>query len=72
MGAYYFGRLGTSVGYAVRLAVSLIVANLFGFMTGEWNVATRHSINVLYLGLAVLIVAVVILAYGNSLVASPV
>lgn len=67
-GAYYIGRLGTTVGYAVMISASIIVANLFGFITGEWKTAVRNSIHVLYLGLAVLIVAVLILAYGNGLV----
>ena len=67
-GAYYVGRLGTTVGFAVMISASIIIANLFGFVTGEWRKAVRQSINVLYLGLAVLIVAVLILAYGNGLV----
>jgi len=68
MGAYYVGRLGTTVGFAVMVATSLILANSFGFMTGEWKMATKHSKHVLYLGLAILITAVLVLAYGNSLV----
>ena len=67
-GAYYVGRLGTTVGFAVMISSSIIVANLFGFITGEWKTAVRSSIRTLYLGLAVLIIAVLILAYGNSMV----
>ena len=67
-GAYYVGRLGTTVGFAVMISASIIIANLFGFVTGEWKTAARNSIRVLYLGLAVLIIAVLILAYGNGLV----
>ena len=33
MGAYYLGRLGTSVGWAVYMAFTLLVANIFGFIT---------------------------------------
>lgn len=67
-GAYYVGRLGTTVGFAVMISASIIIANLFGFVTGEWKTAVRSSIRVLHLGLMVLIIAVLILAYGNSLV----
>jgi L-rhamnose-H+ transport protein len=67
MGASELGLLGTSVGYAVFLALSIIVALVFGFMLGEWKTATRRSLNVLYVGAGVLIAAVVILAYGSSL-----
>lgn len=69
MGAYYLGRLGTSVGWAISIASSLIVANVFGFITGEWRKAPRDSIRVLYIGLAILLVAMGILGLGNSLVA---
>jgi L-rhamnose-H+ transport protein len=69
-GAYYVGRLGTTVGFAVMISTSIILANLFGFFTGEWKTAIRSSIRTLYLGLIMLIIAVLILAYGNSLVSS--
>ena len=67
MGASALGLLGTSVGYAVFLALSIVVALAFGFMIGEWKQATRQSLNVLYAGVGVLIAAVVLLAYGSSL-----
>lgn len=67
MGAYFLGELGTSVGWAISIALSLLVANLFGFVTGEWKVAPKSSVRMLCAGLAVLIIAMVILAYGNSL-----
>ena len=67
MGAYYLGKLGTSVGWAISIAASLIVANALGFITGEWRTASSRSRSVLFAGLAVLIVAMVLLAKGNSM-----
>jgi L-rhamnose-H+ transport protein len=67
MGAYYLGKLGTSVGWAVSIAASLIVANTLGFFTGEWKTASPQSRRVLYAALAVLIGAMVLLAKGNSM-----
>ncbi len=67
MGAYYLGRLGTSVGWAISIAASLIVANALGFFTGEWRTASSRSRNVVFAGLAVLIFAMVLLAKGNSM-----
>jgi L-rhamnose-H+ transport protein len=67
-GAYYLGRLGTTVGFAVMISASVVLANLFGFMTGEWKKAVKEATRMLYLGLIILIVAVLILAYGNSLI----
>jgi len=49
------------------VAFSLILANALGFLTGEWSKAPRSSVATLYLGLGILALAVVILAYGNSL-----
>lgn len=70
MGAYYLGRLGTSVGWAVNIAFSLVVANIFGFMTKEWADAPRPALRTLYSGLAILLLAIVLLAVGSSMTAS--
>ncbi len=68
LGAYFLGPLGTSVGWAINIASSLLIANAFGFLTGEWKQAPRKSIQVLFGGLAVLILGMIVLAYGNTLV----
>ena len=70
MGAYYLGRLGTSVGWAVNIASSLMVANAFGFLTREWVGAPARAIRTLYAGLAILIAAIVALAVGSSMIGS--
>lgn len=70
MGAYYLGRLGTSVGWAVYMAFTLLVANIFGFMTGEWRGAPPRSRRILLAGLSVLVAAIVVLAIGNSMTQS--
>lgn len=67
MGAYYLGRLGTSVGWAINIAASLIIANALGFFTGEWKSASFSSRRTLFAGLAVLILAMILLAKGNSM-----
>jgi len=68
MGAYYLGRLGTSVGWVFNIALSLLVANVIGFITKEWKGAPKASTTTLFVGLSVLVVAMVILAHGNNLV----
>jgi hypothetical protein len=67
MGAYYLGRVGTSVGWALNIAGSLLVANILGFMTREWKDAPHRALTTLYSGLSVLIVSVVLLAVSGSL-----
>jgi len=67
MGAYYLGRLGTSVGWALYMAFTLLVANILGFMTREWTGAPPRARRTLYAGLTVLIMAIIVLAIGNSM-----
>jgi L-rhamnose-H+ transport protein len=67
MGAYYLGRLGTSVGWAVNIAFSLVVANIFGFFTREWTGAPARALRTLFSGLTALIAAIVLLAVGSSM-----
>jgi L-rhamnose-H+ transport protein len=67
VGAYYLGKLGTSAGWGISIAASLIVANALGFFTGEWKNAPAASRRVLFAGLTVLIIAMAFLAKGNSL-----
>lgn len=68
MGAHYLGRLGTSVGWAVNIAASLLVANLFGFLTREWTGAPAPIRRTLYSGLVILIAAIALLAVGSSMI----
>lgn len=67
IGAYYLGRLGTSAGWGISIAASLIVANVLGFFTGEWKAAPAAARTWLVAGLAVLIASMVCLARANSL-----
>jgi len=67
MGAYFLGRLGTSVGWALYMAFTLLVANIFGFISHEWRAAPVRALRTLYAGLSILIAAIVVLAIGNSM-----
>jgi L-rhamnose-H+ transport protein len=67
MGAHYLGRLGTTVGWVINIASSLLVANAFGFLIGEWKIAPKSSVRTLYLGLGILVISMIVLAYGNNL-----
>ncbi len=67
MGAYYLGRLGTSVGWALYMASTLIVANAFGFATREWTAAPPRAIRTIYAGIGILILAIVVLSVGSSM-----
>jgi L-rhamnose-H+ transport protein len=72
IGAYYLDKagradLGTTVGWGANIGMALIVAASIGFATGEWVGVSRRSVRTLLAGIAVLIFAICILAYANSL-----
>ena len=68
IGAYYLGRLGTTVGWGMNIGMALIVAATIGLLTGEWKGASRQASSTLYLAIAILIAAIGVLAYANNLV----
>ena len=63
----YLGKLGTSAGWAVYISLTVIVANIGGFLRGEWKAAPRRLFWVLICGIGVLISGVIIIAIGNNL-----
>jgi L-rhamnose-H+ transport protein len=65
-GAARLGRWGAVVGWPLFISLSIVVGNLWGLWRGEWQgtpVAARRLLN---LGLLVLIVAVIVVAFSNS------
>ncbi|TYA66003.1 L-rhamnose/proton symporter RhaT [Seonamhaeicola marinus] len=69
LGAYNLGAFGTSVGFAVFQTGCIMVANLLGIFSGEWNEAGTKSKQWLYSGLGIMTLGIVIVAYGNFLLA---
>jgi L-rhamnose-H+ transport protein len=66
VGAYLLGPLGKSVGWAVQFSLALIVANVFGFATGEWRGASPVSLRWILGGIGLLILSSVILTVGST------
>jgi len=67
IGAFYLGTLGTTVGWGMNLGMALVVAVSIGFVQGEWTGVSGASRRVLVAGIVVLLVAMGVLAYANSL-----
>lgn len=61
------GDIGPSIGWPLSLAVGLLVANLMGYLLGEWKTAPPAAIRSMQLGIAVLLVAIVITAASTTL-----
>lgn len=67
-GAALMGHIGPIIGWPILLGLSLIVSNALGFFTGEWKGAAG-PFRLMIAGLAVLIVACMLLGYSNSVTA---
>ena len=67
MSSAKLGRLGVVIGWPLFIALSIIVGNLWGLWRGEWKDAPPNAKTLLYRGIAVLILAVIIVAFSNLL-----
>lgn len=66
-GSALMGEMGPIVGWPILLGLSLIISNIWAYASGEWKNAKR-PFQLLLLGLAVLILASVVLGYSNTVV----
>jgi L-rhamnose-H+ transport protein len=56
------GDLGPSIGWPLSLAVGLLVANLMGYLLGEWRTAESLAVRYMWLGVITLLAATVVCA----------
>lgn len=66
MGATALGPLGGIVGWPLFMSMSLITSNTLGAITGEWRGTSRTSYSYSMVGIALLIVAIVIISRGGN------
>ncbi len=60
-GTTYLGTLGISIGYAVFMIIMVVSGQLAGVMTGEWNFMQASTYRLFFWGIAVLLIAVLIM-----------
>jgi L-rhamnose-H+ transport protein len=65
VGATKLGHLGASIGWALLMSLIVVVANLWGIVTGEWRNSGKKPLRVMGAGLAVLVVAMFIIGSSN-------
>jgi len=65
IGANRLGSLGPSIGWAVYTSSTVMIATLWGLVTGEWRGAGSKALRTMSAGLAVLVVAVFIIGLSN-------
>ena len=66
-GMLLLGALGGSVGWGIQQAMQMTGTQALGFISGEWRDVRGKPRVQMYLAIAILIAAAVILAYGNTL-----
>lgn len=66
-GASSLGKLGTTVGWLILMAVTVLVGNLWGVVTGEWKAAAPKAKQRMMQGLLLLISSVMLVGLGKFL-----
>ncbi|CAL1518459.1 L-rhamnose/proton symporter RhaT [Chitinophaga sp. MM2321] len=66
-GMLLLGALGASVGFAIQQSLQVIGNQLVGFIGGEWKAIKGRPRNTMYLAIATILVAVIILAFSNTM-----
>jgi L-rhamnose-H+ transport protein len=65
--ANQLGSLGTILGWPIFMSLIVLVATAWGVATGEWKHAGPQPIRLLAGGVALLVVAIVVLSFSNQL-----
>jgi L-rhamnose-H+ transport protein len=66
VGANWLGPLGSIVGWPVFMALDILAGLFWGAISGEWKGATRRSYGYCWAGVAILLVAIVIVSASNG------
>jgi L-rhamnose-H+ transport protein len=65
IGATLVGADGTSVGYMLFVAASILFANAYGLMAGEWKGTSTRTRRLLIAAVAFILIAVIVLNLGG-------
>jgi L-rhamnose-H+ transport protein len=65
------GSLGTILGWPIFMSLIVLVATSWGIATGEWKQAGPRPVRLLTGGIALLVVAIVLLSFSNQLLRQP-
>ena len=66
MGAASLGSLGNIVGWPIFMTLDILAGLFWGAVSGEWKGASRRALVYNWMGVAVLLVAIVIISAGNA------
>lgn len=66
-GMLLIGPFGASVGFGVYQAMQILGGQAAGFISGEWKGVHGKPLKQMCIGIIILIIAALVMAYGNSL-----
>lgn len=66
-GTVRLGHLGAYIGFPMMLIASILTGNVLGFVNGEWKQAGRNAMRLMAGGVALLIAAILMLGFANTL-----
>jgi L-rhamnose-H+ transport protein len=66
-GMVQLGALGASVGFGIMQSIQILGNQAVGFMSGEWKGVHGNPRTLMILSIVVLVVAIVVMAFGNLL-----
>jgi L-rhamnose-H+ transport protein len=66
-GASFLGKLGTAVGWLILMAVTVLIGNLWGVITGEWEQAPKEAKQRMMQGFLLLVGSVILVGLGKFL-----
>jgi L-rhamnose-H+ transport protein len=66
IGAGQLGDLGAVIGWPMIISTSIITANLWGLLTGEWRGTGHRPLGIMIIGVSILIVSMFAFALANA------
>lgn len=66
MGAAMLGPMGGILGWPVFMVMVIVAGNIWGAVTGEWKGASRRAYGYLYVGIAILLLAIYFTSRGGG------
>jgi len=71
MGNSQLGQQYEFTSWALHMAMLILFSNVYGWMFSEWVGASTIPKKVLHVGMAIIVVSVLVIAYGNNLGRTP-
>jgi len=60
------GDLGGSAGWGVYMGMVIIMSNVWGFVTGEWRGSQGRPVRLMTAGMALLLLAIILIGVGTA------